>query len=191
ERAHDIQDNEVLRSQVEDLQRLYDEREFRGQEVDEKAQQELSAAHNEIKELEWKLEQAGQQIVLERRAADAKISESNERIHALKVEMESLEKTIAKSHEGHSFQRGCLDRHNVPTSASSADDQRKVWKLNESLRQALDAKSNLADETAQKLREAQAQLATTEHECNKYRRAMRYREAAIRQATSKVLESNL
>ncbi|TPX50697.1 DNA-directed DNA polymerase [Synchytrium endobioticum] len=198
ERSHVIQDNELFRSQVEDLQRLYDESEFRRQEVDEKAQQELeirqrelSAAHYEIKELEWKLEQAGQQLVLEQRAADAKISESNERIHALKVEMESLEKTIAKSHKGHSLQQGCLDRHNVPTSASSADDQRKVWKLNESLRQALDAKSNLVDETAQKLREAQAQLATTEHECNKYRRALRYREAAIRQATSKIFESNL
>ncbi|TPX47266.1 hypothetical protein SeLEV6574_g02762 [Synchytrium endobioticum] len=84
ERAHDIQDNEVLRSQVEDLQRLYDESEFRGQEL-EARQRELPAAHNEIRELKWKLEQAGQQLVLERRAADAKILVSNERFIPIKL----------------------------------------------------------------------------------------------------------
>ncbi|TPX38719.1 hypothetical protein SeMB42_g06584 [Synchytrium endobioticum] len=127
------------------------------QHLDEKTQQELdarqrdlSATCNKIRELERKLEQAGKRQVLERRIADAKIWVSNE----------------------HSSQQGCLDRHNVPTSASFADDQRKVWKLNE------------------KLMVTQSQLATTEHECNKYQRALRYREAAIRQAT-KILESNL
>ncbi|TPX49399.1 hypothetical protein SeMB42_g02630 [Synchytrium endobioticum] len=158
ERAHDIQDNEVLRSQVEDLQRLYDEREFRRQEVDEKAQQELearqrelSAAHNEIKELEWKLEQAGQQLVLERRAADARNLVSND----------------------DSSQPNCWDRHGVSTSVFSVDYQRKFWKLNENLRQDFCAKSKLADETAEKLRVAQSQLATTKHECNQYKRALR------------------
>ncbi|TPX40804.1 hypothetical protein SeMB42_g05869 [Synchytrium endobioticum] len=133
ERAHDIQDNEVLRSQVEDLQRLYDESEFRGQEL-EARQRELPAAHNEIRELKWK--------------------------------------------------------HGGSASVFSMDDRRKFSKLNENVRQDFCAKSKLADETAEKLRIAQSQLATTEYECNKYKRALRYREAAIRQAT-KILESNL
>ncbi|TPX30110.1 hypothetical protein SeLEV6574_g08633 [Synchytrium endobioticum] len=154
---------------------MYDESEFRRHEVDEKGQQELearqrelSAAHNAINELEWKLEQAGQQLVLERRAADARNLVSNDE----------------------SSQQNCWDTHGVSTSVFSVNDQRKFWKLNENLRQDFCAKSKLADETAEKLRVAQSQLATTKHECNQYKRALRYREAAIRQAT-KILGSNL
>ncbi|TPX50042.1 hypothetical protein SeMB42_g00431 [Synchytrium endobioticum] len=145
------------------------------QHLDEKAQQELfacqrdlSATRNKIRELERKLGQAAKQQVLEQRIADAMIWVSNE----------------------HSSQDNCWDTHGVSTSVLSVYDQLKFWKLSERLRQDLYAKPQLADETADKLRVAQSQLAITEHECNKYKRALRYREDAIRQAT-RMLERNL
>ncbi|TPX38515.1 hypothetical protein SeLEV6574_g07753 [Synchytrium endobioticum] len=81
-------------------------------------------------------------------------------------QLKLYEKILASKpfHDGHRVMGGRAGLQ-APTNALCVDDQRTIWRRNERLRQDLDAKSKLADEMALKLRAAQSQLATTEHEC--------------------------
>ncbi|TPX37018.1 hypothetical protein SmJEL517_g01069 [Synchytrium microbalum] len=142
-----------------------------------------------VRELENQLENAQEMLEMDRRAADSRVRELNEQMHALQVEMQALQqqqKGSRAASEGGMSSRSRMDVVGVSTSSLALDDQAKLYKMNENLRRDLDYQAKLADDTAEKLRAAKNQLVTTETECAKLKRSLHQRDVLIRQAVSKL-----